>query len=325
MVVQGWPNGGPWSCGRWLDTLVKPRAPHGCLRRAPPSRGSTALVQPRLGSWLGLGDRPDLGVVQPIEHAGPLGSLGLNDAGDTADDFVPLASPVRLSWYQSGGSGGVLACCVKLGSHTEFSQGIPRLSVLVHICYKLTGTLYPPPGAPPAGSKPRAAEKPGKPESTYRQQYTSPRRTSGSNPSTESNTNSIRKAIDKYANAMLGIKATTESREPKDINNSSTARSDQRKETVATGYTEHMGATHSSPVQHLMMTWTGPTGPGPTGEHSVQPHHRDFIVTPIADQIGPIDSVSKTECYDLKNHFSEPQCKMTVLPLNSGKPRFDPC
>ncbi|KZV22960.1 F-box/kelch-repeat protein-like [Dorcoceras hygrometricum] len=47
----------------------------------------------------------------------------------------------------------------------------------------------------------------------------------------------------------------------------------------------------------------------------------DFIITPIADQIGPIDSVSKTEYYDLKNHFSEPQCKMTVLPLNSGKPR----
>ncbi|KZV34300.1 hypothetical protein F511_38796 [Dorcoceras hygrometricum] len=81
-----------------------------------------------------------------------------------------------------------------------------------------------------AGSKPRPAEKPGKPENTYKQQYTSPRGTSGSNPSTETNTNSIRKAIDKYANAMQGIKATTESREPKDRNNSSTARSDQRKE-----------------------------------------------------------------------------------------------
>ncbi|KZV46963.1 hypothetical protein F511_23565 [Dorcoceras hygrometricum] len=68
-------------------------------------------------------------------------------------------------------------------------------------------------------------------------------------------------------------------------------------------------------------TWTGPTGPGPTDEHSVHLHHRDFIVTPIANQIRPIDSVSETECYDLKNHFSEPQCKMTVLPLNSGKPR----
>ncbi|KZV49552.1 hypothetical protein F511_16642 [Dorcoceras hygrometricum] len=100
--------------------------------------------------------------------------------------------------------------------------------LLAHICYTLTGTLYPPPGAPPAGSKPRPAEKPGKPENTYRQQYTSPRGTSGSNPSTESSTNSIRKATDKYANAMEGIKATTESREPKDRNNSSTARSDQR-------------------------------------------------------------------------------------------------
>ncbi|KZV30099.1 hypothetical protein F511_44180 [Dorcoceras hygrometricum] len=48
---------------------------------------------------------------------------------------------------------------------------------------------------------------------------------------------------------------------------------------------------------------SGPTGPGPTGEHSVHPHHRDFIVTPIADQIGRIDSVSKTEYYDLKKPF----------------------
>ncbi|KZV24468.1 hypothetical protein F511_19099 [Dorcoceras hygrometricum] len=37
--------------------------------------------------------------------------------------------------------------------------------------------------------------------------------------------------------------------------------------------------------------------------------------------IGPFDPVSETEYNDLKNHFSEPQCKMTVLPLNSGKPR----
>ncbi|KZV18188.1 hypothetical protein F511_11091 [Dorcoceras hygrometricum] len=84
--------------------------------------------------------------------------------------------------------------------------------------------------APTAGSKPRPAEKPGKPENTYRQQYISPRGTSGSNPSTESNTNSIRKETDTYANAMQDIKATTESREPKDRNNSSTARSDQRKD-----------------------------------------------------------------------------------------------
>ncbi|KZV53073.1 hypothetical protein F511_07928 [Dorcoceras hygrometricum] len=64
-----------------------------------------------------------------------------------------------------------------------------------------------------------------------------------------------------------------------------------------------------------------PNGPRSNNEHSVHLHHRDFIVTPIADQIGRIDSVSKTEYYDLKNHFSEPQCKMTVLALNSGKPR----
>ncbi|KZV40136.1 hypothetical protein F511_24621 [Dorcoceras hygrometricum] len=110
------------------------------------------------------------------------------------------------------------------------AHDIPRLTVLVHICYTLTGTLYPPPGVPPAGSKPRPAEKPGKPENTYRQQYTSPIGTSGSNPSTEINTNNIRKATDKYTNAMQGIKATTESWEPKDHNNSSTARSDQRKD-----------------------------------------------------------------------------------------------
>ncbi|KZV48261.1 hypothetical protein F511_35389 [Dorcoceras hygrometricum] len=64
-----------------------------------------------------------------------------------------------------------------------------------------------------------------------------------------------------------------------------------------------------------------PNGPGSNNEHLVHLHHRDFIVTPIADQIEPIDSVSKTEYYDLKNHFSEPQCKKTVLPLNSVKSR----
>ncbi|KZV47426.1 guanylate-binding protein 7-like [Dorcoceras hygrometricum] len=110
------------------------------------------------------------------------------------------------------------------------------------------GTLYPPPGAPPAGSKPRPAEKPEKPENTYRQQYTIPRGTSGSNPSTESNINSIRKATDKYANAMLGIKAITESREPKDSNNSSTARSDQRENIQwPRDYTREMSS-HTSPA-----------------------------------------------------------------------------
>ncbi|KZV33473.1 hypothetical protein F511_12987 [Dorcoceras hygrometricum] len=54
-------------------------------------------------------------------------------------------------------------------------------------------------------------------------------------------------------------------------------------------------------------------GPGSNDEHSVHLHHRDFIVTPIADQIGRIDSISKTEYYDLKNRFSELQCKMTVF------------
>ncbi|KZV35649.1 hypothetical protein F511_30279 [Dorcoceras hygrometricum] len=91
----------------------------------------------------------------------------------------------------------------------------------------LTGTLYPPPGAPPAGSKPRPAEKTGKPENNTQATNTSPRGTSGQIPVRRAAINSIRKT-DKYANAMQGIKATTESREPKDLNNSSTARSDQR-------------------------------------------------------------------------------------------------
>ncbi|KZV29228.1 hypothetical protein F511_22393 [Dorcoceras hygrometricum] len=56
----------------------------------------------------------------------------------------------------------------------------------------------------------------------------------------------------------------------------------------------------------LMMDLDRPTGPGPTDEHSVHPHHRDFNITPIANRIGPIDSVSKTEYYDLKNHFESP-------------------
>ncbi|KZV18824.1 peptide-N(4)-(N-acetyl-beta-glucosaminyl)asparagine amidase [Dorcoceras hygrometricum] len=39
-----------------------------------------------------------------------------------------------------------------------------------------------------------------------------------------------KEATDKYANAMQGKKATTENREPKDLNNNSKARSDQRKD-----------------------------------------------------------------------------------------------
>ncbi|KZV17438.1 hypothetical protein F511_42582 [Dorcoceras hygrometricum] len=75
--------------------------------------------------------------------------------------------------------------------------------------------------------------------------------------------------------------------------------------------------------RHYKWTWTGPSGPGPNDDI----HCCDFIVTPIADQIGPIDSVSKTECYDMKNNFSDhltPNRKMTVLPINSVKSRFDP-
>ncbi|KZV33785.1 hypothetical protein F511_30297 [Dorcoceras hygrometricum] len=53
----------------------------------------------------------------------------------------------------------------------------------------------------------------------------------------------------------------------------------------------------------LGWTWAGPTGPGPNDDI----YRCDFIVTPIADQIGPIDSVSKTECYDMKNNFSSGQ------------------
>ncbi|KZV31432.1 methyl-CpG-binding domain-containing protein 10-like [Dorcoceras hygrometricum] len=69
----------------------------------------------------------------------------------------------------------------------------------------------------------------------HRQQH-QPRGTSGSNHSTESSNKQHKENTNKYANAMQGIKATTESRESKDLNNSSTARSDQRNnQFVATG------------------------------------------------------------------------------------------
>ncbi|KZV29769.1 hypothetical protein F511_17612 [Dorcoceras hygrometricum] len=61
-------------------------------------------------------------------------------------------------------------------------------------------------------------------------------KTSGSNPSTEISNKQHKENTDKYANAMQGIKATTESREPKDLYNSSTTRSDQRNnQFMATG------------------------------------------------------------------------------------------
>ncbi|KZV18354.1 hypothetical protein F511_10723 [Dorcoceras hygrometricum] len=149
-------------------------------------------------------------------------------AADRTTCFLPFSSVLTLP----GTVVTVFICAAGPLPVLVILGPLPSVSLVgpVHICYTLTGTLYPPPGAPPAGSKPRPAEKPGKPENTYRQQYTSPKGTSWSNPSTEINTNSIRKATDKYANAMQGIKATTESREPKDRNNSSTARSDQRED-----------------------------------------------------------------------------------------------
>ncbi|KZV34670.1 hypothetical protein F511_10945 [Dorcoceras hygrometricum] len=124
--------------------------------------------------------------------------------------------------------------CLSAEPYTR--AGIPRLIILVHICYTLTGILYPPLGAPPAGSKPRPAEKPRKPGNNTRATNTSPRGTSGSNPSTESSNKQHKENTDKYANDMQGIKAKTESREPKDLNNNSTTRSDQRNnQFVATG------------------------------------------------------------------------------------------
>ncbi|KZV30011.1 Tau class glutathione S-transferase [Dorcoceras hygrometricum] len=62
---------------------------------------------------------------------------------------------------------------------------------------------------------------------------------------------------------------------------------------------------------------SGPTGPGPTDEHSVHLHHRDFIVTPIADRIRRIDSVSKTEYYEwLRNHNSGLAQRIMYGPFN---------
>ncbi|KZV48286.1 hypothetical protein F511_30533 [Dorcoceras hygrometricum] len=40
--------------------------------------------------------------------------------------WVAWGSLVRFSWYQSGGSGGVLACCVELESHTSSLTMLPR-------------------------------------------------------------------------------------------------------------------------------------------------------------------------------------------------------
>ncbi|KZV52971.1 hypothetical protein F511_21622 [Dorcoceras hygrometricum] len=63
------------------------------------------------------------------------------------------------------------------------------------------------------------------------------------------------------------------------------------------------------PAMARNIEWSGATTGGAICATSARP-------------IGRIDSVFKTEYYDLKNHFSEPQCKMTVLPLNSVKSRI---
>ncbi|KZV40735.1 putative receptor-like protein kinase [Dorcoceras hygrometricum] len=61
-----------------------------------------------------------------------------------------------------------------------------------------------------------------------------------------------------------------------------------------------------SSITILMMGLNRPNGPGSGPvpyEHSVHFHHRGFIIIPIADQIGPIYSVHKTEHYDAKTIF----------------------
>ncbi|KZV22377.1 hypothetical protein F511_18015 [Dorcoceras hygrometricum] len=92
----------------------------------------------------------------------------------------------------------------------------------------LTGKLYPPPGTPPAGQIHDQQRNLGNLKTHTGNNTQAPEGHRGQTPVRRAAINSIRKATDKYANAMQGINATTESRETKDLNNSTTARSDQR-------------------------------------------------------------------------------------------------
>ncbi|KZV50225.1 hypothetical protein F511_03179 [Dorcoceras hygrometricum] len=70
--------------------------------RKPPSRGSSESFRSWIEPWLGLeepagpGGGPASGDQAKIEHAGFLGSLCLNGAGDPMDDFIPTGDPPPL-------------------------------------------------------------------------------------------------------------------------------------------------------------------------------------------------------------------------------------
>ncbi|KZV58244.1 putative mitochondrial-processing peptidase subunit beta [Dorcoceras hygrometricum] len=68
----------------------------------------------------------------------------------------------------------------------------------------LTGTLYPPPGAPPAGLKPHPAVNPGKPVQPEGNN-TQPQRDLGVKPQYGEQQYSKQKVVDKYADAMQEI------------------------------------------------------------------------------------------------------------------------
>ncbi|KZV21919.1 hypothetical protein F511_44888 [Dorcoceras hygrometricum] len=84
----------------WLDVAPDVR----CMR-PPPLCESSDRVQHFLGQGLVERVQLDLGGVQPEQVVREV-------------EGATCMSTIRFSWYQSGGSGGVLACCVELGSRT---------------------------------------------------------------------------------------------------------------------------------------------------------------------------------------------------------------
>ncbi|KZV29854.1 hypothetical protein F511_06706 [Dorcoceras hygrometricum] len=132
-----------------------------------------------------------------IEHAEPLGSLGLNGAGDGPGDFMPIGGSLRSGSSSSskveycgqcGGKHptaqcvGVQGSCNVCGQYGHFERVCP-LSGSQH-------TAAPPQGrggSSRAGLKPRPAVKPGFPKNNTTRKTTKPQRDMGSNPSSESN------------------------------------------------------------------------------------------------------------------------------------------
>ncbi|KZV55124.1 NURF complex component [Dorcoceras hygrometricum] len=173
----------------------------------------------------------------------------------------------------------------------------------------LTGTLYPQPGAPPAGSKPRPAVNAGKPEQQTGNNTTAPKGPRGSNPSTESKKYSKRKTVDNMhmlckgsrlrpRTGSQGISTVTQQLD----NNNSTAGEDQLKDS-----SDHKRLTDPSREMRVRY-YRSPSSTEAYGSYPLVPRRSIPVHT---------DLNNKQKAYTAKNIIHVPSTAVTKLNIRT--------